>query len=229
MIRAIGGLILIVFYIFTVLSKFYVENYAVYILGAMTLYVSLLLFLKGYVDLGVESVRGQFYVILSLTFLAEGLSFFFSKMEDIFVYSLFGIILATIARFFFFAANFRYIWFFQSSGYYLTFIRLIIVLVIFSAIFSLTFYIPNVVNVFSTMSPLVLFIVLDWGMVFIAIYNLMLLWGTDIGKRWAIGTVLVTLFLLGDATFVAQLAATVPFLMWATADLLMGSISLMKG
>ncbi len=229
MIRAIGVLVLLAFYVFTILSKFYMENYAAYILGAMTVYVSLLWFLKGYVELGVDNVRGQFYVIMSLAFLSMGLSFFFSKIEDIFVFNLFGIILATVARFFFFAGNFRYIWFFQKSGYYLTFMRLIIVLVIFSVLFSLTFYIPNVVNVFSKMSPLVLFIILDWGMVFIVIYNLMLLWGTDIGKKWAIGAAVVSLFLFGDATFVAQLHATVPFLIWATADVLMASISLMKG
>ncbi|MEO0153789.1 MAG: hypothetical protein ABIL19_01860 [candidate division WOR-3 bacterium] len=229
MVRALGWVLLIGLYLLSLFFKFSGNPIALYSIGFLTIYVSVVWFLKGYVELGLDNVRGQFYVIMSIAFLLHGLSFFFAKLTDIFTFGLMGIILITIARFFFFAGNFRYIWFFQSSGYYLTFTRLIIVLVVFSILFAATFYIPNLVDIFKNMSPYVLFIILDWVMVFIVIYNLLLLWGTEIGKKWAIGAFVVSLFLFGDATFIAQINAIYPYVLWATADTLMAVIALLRG
>ncbi|MEO0147264.1 MAG: hypothetical protein ABIL23_01645 [candidate division WOR-3 bacterium] len=228
MIRVLGLILLIGLYLLSLFFKFSGNPLALYSIGFLTIYVSILWFLKGYFELGLDNVRGQFYVIMSIAFLFHGLYFFFAKLTDIFTFGLLGVIFMTIARFFFFAGNFRYIWFFQSSGYYLTFTRLIMVLILFSAIFAATFYIPNVVDIFKNMPPYILFIILDWGMVFIVVYNLFLLWGTEIGKRWAIGAFVVSFFLFGDATFLAQVNAIYPYVLWATADTLMALIAFIR-
>ncbi len=229
MIRVLGWILLIGLYLLSLFFKFSVNPLALYGIGFLAIYVSIVWFLKGYVELGLDNVRGQFYVIMSIAFLSTGLSFFFAKLTDVFTFELMGVILLIIARFFFFAGNFRYIWFFQSSGYYLTFTRLIIVLIVFSVLFAATFYIPNIVDIFKNMSPYILLIILDWGMVLIVVYNLLLLWGTEIGKKWAIGAFVVSFFLFGDATFIAQINAIYPYVLWATAKTLMGLIALLRG
>jgi len=185
--------------------------------------------LKGALELGVESVRGQFYVILGTGFLFQGLGFFFADFSETVKFDIFGLIFMILARFFFFASSVRYIWFFQTSGYYLTFVRLMILLVAFSLIFTSTFFVPNLQDQFLKVSPLVSFIILDWGMVFIVLYNLLLFWGTEFGKRWAIGSIIIFSYLFADALFIAGFPSNLPFTLWTVVNFLMALIPLIRG
>ncbi|MCC6011617.1 hypothetical protein LM594_01350 [Candidatus Caldipriscus sp.] len=226
--RFLGFLVVLSLTIISLYLQFSGNPLSKYPLALACITTFILWILKG-IELGVESVRGQFYVILGTGFLFQGLAFFFADFSKVVNFEIFGLIFMTLGRFFFFAANARYIWFFQTSGYYLTFARLMILLVAFSLIFTSTFFVPNLQDHFLKVSPLVSFIILDWGMVFIVLYNLLLLWDTEIGKRWAIGSIVIFSFLFADALFVAGFPSNFPFTLWTVASFLMALISLIRG
>jgi hypothetical protein len=227
--RLLGFLVVLSLAIISLYLQFSGNPLSKYSLTLACIITLILLVLKGAFELGVESVRGQFLVILGTGFLFQGLGFFFADVSETVKFEIFGLIFMTLARFFFFAANVRYIWFFQTSGYYLTFVRLMILLVAFSLIFTSTFFVPNLQDHFLKVSPLVSFIILDWGMVFIVLYNLLLLWGTDIGKRWAIGSIIIFSFLFADALFIAGFPSNFPFTLWTVAIFLMSLLPLIRG
>jgi hypothetical protein len=227
--RLLGFLVVLSLAIISLYLQFSGNPLSKYSLALVCIITFIFWILKGAFELGVESVRGQFLVILGTGFLFQGLGFFFADVSETVKFEIFGLVFMTLARFFFFAANARYIWFFQSSGYYLTFVRLMILLVAFALIFTSTFFIPNLQDHFLKVSPLVSFIILDWGMVFIVLYNLLLLWDTEIGKRWAIGSIVIFTFLLADALFVAGFPANFPFTLWTMTTFLMSLISLIRG
>jgi hypothetical protein len=227
--RLLGFLVVLSLTIISLYLQFSGNPLSKYSLALMCIITFIFWVLKGTLELGVESVRGQFYVILGTGFLFQGLAFFFADFSKTVNFDIFGLIFMTLARFFFFAANARYIWFFQTSGYYLTFVRLMILLVAFSLIFTSTFFVPNLQDHFLKVSPLVSFIILDWGMVFIVLYNLLILWGTEIGKRWAIGSIIILSFLFADALFIAGFPSNFPFTLWTVATLFMALIPLIRG
>jgi hypothetical protein len=226
--RLLGFLFVLLLAIISLYLQFSGNPLSKYSLALACIITFILWILKG-IELGVESVRGQFYVILGTGFLFQGLAFFFADFSKSVNFEIFGLVFMTLGRFFFFASNVRYIWFFQTSGYYLTFVRLMILLVAFSLIFTSTFFVPNLQDHFLKVSPLVSFIILDWGMVFIVLYNLLLLWGTEIGKRWAIGSIIILSFLFADALFIAGFPANFPFTLWTMTTFLMSLISLIRG
>ncbi|MEO0177734.1 MAG: hypothetical protein ABIL38_06710, partial [candidate division WOR-3 bacterium] len=80
MVRALGWVLLIGLYLLSLFFKFSGNPIALYSIGFLTIYVSVVWFLKGYFELGLDNVRGQFYVIMSIAFLLHGLSFFFAKL-----------------------------------------------------------------------------------------------------------------------------------------------------
>jgi hypothetical protein len=227
--RLLGFLVVLSLAIISLYLQFSGNPISKYSLALLCITTFILWILKGALELGVESVRGQFYVIVGIAFLFQGLGFFFADFSKSVDFDFFGLVFMTLARFFFFAANVRYIWFFQTSGYYLTFFRLMILLVVFSLIFTSTFFVPNLQDHFLKVSPLVSFIILDWGMVFIVLYNLLLLWGTEIGKRWAIGSIIIFSFLFADALFIAGFPSNFPFTLWTVSTFLMALISLIRG
>jgi hypothetical protein len=227
--RLLGFLVVLSLTIISLYLQFSGNPLSKYSLALFSIITFILWILKGALELGVESVRGQFYVIVGIAFLFQGLAFFFADFSETVNFDIFGLIFMTLARFFFFAANVRYIWFFQTSGYYLTFVRLMILLVAFSLIFTSTFFVPNLQDHFLKVSPLVSFIILDWGMVFIVLYNLLILWGTEIGKRWAIGSIIILSFLFADALFIAGFPSNFPFTLWTVATLFMALIPLIRG
>jgi len=227
--RLLGFLVVLSLAIISLYLQFSGNPLSKYSLALTCIITLILLVLKGAFELGVESVRGQFLVILGTGFLFQGLGFFFADVSETVKFDIFGLVFMTLGRFFFFAANVRYIWFFQTSGYYLTFVRLMILLVAFSLIFTSTFFVPNLQDQFLKVSPLVSFIILDWGMFFIVLYNLLLLWGTDIGKRWAIGSIIIFSFLFADALFIAGFPSNFPFTLWTVVTFLMALISLIRG
>jgi hypothetical protein len=227
--RLLGFLVVLSIAIISLYLQFSGNPLSKYSLALVCIITFIFWILKGALELGVESVRGQLYVILGTGFLFQGLAFFFADVSETVNFDIFGLIFMTLARFFFFASNVRYIWFFQTSGYYLTFVRLMILLVAFSLIFTSTFFVPNLPDHFLKVSPLVSFIILDWGMVFIVLYNLLLLWGTEIGKRWAIGSIVIFSFLFADALFIAGFPSNFPFTLWTVAIFLMALIALIRG
>jgi hypothetical protein len=227
--RLLGFLVVLLLTIISLYLQFSGNPLSKYSLALACIITFIFWVLKGAFELGVESVRGQFYVILGTGFLFQGLAFFFADVSKTVNFEIFGLVFMTLARFFFFAANARYIWFFQTSGYYLTFVRLMILLVAFSLIFTSTFFVPNLQEQFLKVSPLVSFIILDWGMVFIVLYNLLLLWGTEIGKRWAVGSIIILSFLFADALFIAGFPSSFPFTLWTVSTFLMSLISLIRG
>jgi hypothetical protein len=226
--RLLGFLVVLLLAIISLYLQFSDNPLSKYSLALACIITFILWILKG-IELGVESVRGQFYIILGTGFLFQGLAFFFADFSKSVNFEIFGLVFMTLGRFFFFASNVRYIWFFQTSGYYLTFVRLMILLVAFSLIFTSTFFVPNLQDYFLKVSPLVSFIILDWGMVFIVLYNILLLWGTEIGKRWAIGGIAIFSFLFADALFVAGFPSNFPFTLWTVVTFLMALISLIRG
>jgi hypothetical protein len=226
--RLLGFLVVLSLTIISLYLQFSGNPLSKYPLALAGIITFILWILKG-IELGVESVRGQFYVILGTGFLFQGLAFFFADFSKVVNFEIFGLIFMTLARFFFFASNVRYIWFFLTSGYYLTFVRLMILLVAFSLIFTSTFFVPNLQDHFLKVSPLVSFIILDWGMVFVVLYNLLLLWDTEIGKRWAIGSIVIFSFLFADALFIAGFPSNFPFTLWTVATFFMALISLFRG
>jgi len=227
--RLLGFLVVLSLSIISLYLQFSGNPLSKYSLALTCIITLILLVLKGALELGVESVRGQFLVILGTGFLFQGLGFFFADVSETVKFDIFGLVFMTLGRFFFFAANVRYIWFFQTSGYYLTFVRLMILLLAFSLIFTSTFFVPNLQDQFLKVSPLVSFIILDWGMFFIVLYNLLLLWGTDIGKRWAIGSIIIFSFLFADALFIAGFPSNFPFTLWTVAIFLMSLLPLIRG
>jgi len=227
--RLLGFLVVLLLTIISLYLQFSGNPLSKYSLALASIITFILWVLKGALELGVESVRGQFYVIVGTAFIFQGLAFFFADVSETVKFEIFGLIFMIIGRLFFFAANVRYIWFFQTSGYYLTFVRLMILLVAFSLIFTSTFFIPNLQDQFLKVSPLVSFIILDWGMVFIVLYNLLLLWDAEIGKRWAIGSIIIFSFLFADALFVAGFPSNFPFTLWTMTTFLMSLIPLIRG
>jgi len=227
--RLLGFLVVLLLTIISLYLQFSGNPLSKYSLALTCIITFILWVLKGALELGVESVRGQFYVIVGTAFIFQGLAFLFADVSETIKFDIFGLVFMTLARLFFFAANARYIWFFQTSGYYLTFVRLMILLVAFSLIFTSTFFVPNLQDQFLKVSPLVSFIILDWGMVFIVLYNLLLLWDTEIGKRWAIGSIIIFSFLFADALFIAGFPSNFPFTLWAMTTFLMSLISLIRG
>jgi len=227
--RLLGFFVVLLLTIISLYLQFSGNPLSKYSLALSGIITFILWVLKGALELGVESVRGQFYVILGTGFLFQGLGFFFADFSKAVNFDFFGLIFITLGRFFFFASNVRYIWFFQTSGYYLTFVRLMILLVAFSLIFTSTFFVPNLQDQFLKVSPLVSFIILDWGMVFVVLYNLLLLWDTEIGKRWAIGSIAIFSYLFADALFIAGFPSNFPFTLWAVVTFFMALIPLFRG
>ena len=227
--RLLGFLVVLSLTIISLYLQFSGNTLSKYSLALASIITFIFWILKGALELGVESVRGQFYVIIGTGILFQGLAFFFADVSETVKFEIFGLIFMTLLRFFFFAANVRYIWFFQTSGYYLTFVRLMILLVAFSLIFTSTFFVPNLQDQFLKVSPLVFFIILDWGVVLVMLYNLLLLWDTEIGKRWAIGSIVIFSFLFADALFVACFPSSFPFTLWTVATFFMALIPLIRG
>ncbi len=212
-----------------VFSGLYLPQGVPYVLAVLILLVAALWTYKALYELGADNVRGQFYLIMAVAFLFQGVGFAFTRIDGVITLSLVGIVTYVLARFFFFVANARYIFYFQSLGYRLNVTRAIVVITITLVLTVLTFFIPNVVRIFITLSPYLVFILLDVGMVFIVLYNLLLLWGSEIAKKWAIGSVVIASFLMGDAFFIGGANPWISVGFWTLASTLMGIIATIRG
>jgi hypothetical protein len=229
MIQKLGGVLLIVAALVVLALWFYAPGGVPYVLSFLLFLVAALWFYKAFMELGMDSVRGQFYAVMALAFVFQGIGFTFTNVNNVITLSFIGIIAYILARFFFFVANLRYIVYFQSLGYRLNPARAALV-VVFTLFFTvLTFFIPNVANMFLRLSPYLIFILLDVGMVFIVIYNLLLLWGSEIAKKWAIGSVVIVSFLMGDALFIGGAEPWTSIAFWTLASTLMGIIATIRG
>ncbi len=215
--------------ILSLLTLYLVPQYVMYVLGIHLMLISAMWMYKSAAELGFDNVRGQFYAIMSLAFLLQGLGFLLTGYGNPIVLPFLGLLLYILARFFFFVANVRYIAHFQSLGYRLNLVRGLIVLILTVLLLGVTALIPNVLFIFRTLSPYILFILLDVGMAFIIFYNLLLLWGSEIAKRWAMGSVAIGTYLLADALFIAGVSPAYPVLLWVLASTVMGLIATIRG
>jgi len=229
MIQKIGRIALVAAALVVALVWFKAPHITPYVLAFLLFLVAALWAYKAFGELGIDNVRGQFYAIMSIAFVFQGIGFAFTNVGSVITLSLTGIITYILARFFFFASNLRYIVYFQSLGYRLNLTRAMIVLFSTLAFTVLTLFIPNVVNIFVSLSPYIVFILLDVFMVFIVIYNLFLLWGSEIAKKWAIGSIVIVSFLMGDAFFIGGASPGISILFWTLASTLMGIIATIRG
>lgn len=211
---------------------FTTPHLAVHLLAVQLFLVAFLWFYKAFKELGLDNVRGQFYFTMGIAFVFQGIGFtltHYDPSQSKIILPFVGLLAYIMARFFFFVSNFRYIFYFQSLGYRLTGVRVALVLLFVVGITAATVSIPNVVGIFKTLSPYIVFILLDVFMVFIVYYNLFLLWGSEITKKWLIGCVVITTYILGDAMFIGSLPAVFPVFLWMIASALMGLIATLKG
>ncbi len=229
MFQKAGRIGLIVVARVVIVVWFKIPHITPHVLALLLLLVASLWAYKAFGELGIDNVRGQFYAIMSIAFLFQGIGFVFTNMNEVLTLSLVGITMYILARFFFFIANFRYIVYFQSLGYRLNTTRAAIVVVSTVLFTVLTLFIPNVIRIFLGLSPYIVFILLDVFMVFIVIYNLFLLWGSEIAKKWAIGSVVIVSFLMGDAFFIGGASPGISIFFWTLASTLMGIIATIRG
>lgn len=229
MIQKVGALLLVLMALSVIGLAVYLPEAVPYTLALLLMVVTGLWVYKAIYELGTDNVRGQFYLIMAVAFLFQGIGFAFTHIDGVITLPLLGIITYILARFFFFTANARYIFYFQSLGYRLSLKRAVVVVVITSVLTVLTFFIPNVPGIFLTLSPYVVFILLDVAMVFIVLYNLLLLWGSEIAKKWAIGSVVIASFLMGDAFFIGGASPWISVGFWTLASTLMGIIATIRG
>ncbi len=229
MVQKVGAFVLILMALSVIVAGMYVPYAVPYVLAILLLLVAGLWTYKALYELGADNVRGQFYLTMAIAFLFQGVGFAFTRIDGVITLSLIGVITYVLARFFFFVANARYIFYFQSLGYRLTVSRAVVVVAITLLLTVLTFFIPNVPGIFLTLSPYVVFILLDVGMVFIVLYNLLLLWGSEIAKKWAIGSVVIASFLMGDAFFIGGASPWISVGFWTLASTLMGIIATIRG
>ncbi len=213
----------------SILVLYLSPQYVMYVLGIHLVLISALWVYKSVSELGWDNVRGQFYAVMSLAFLLQGLGFLLTGYGRTLVLPFLGLLLYILARFFFFIANVRYIAHFQSLGYRLNLLRGMVVLALTVLLLGITALIPNVVSIFRTLSPYILFILLDVGMAFIIFYNLLLLWGSDIARRWAMGSVAIGTYLLADALFIAGVSPFFTVALWILASTVMGLIATIRG
>jgi len=229
MLRIASRFLLFTIGLLSLLSALLSPPYTPILLSLLLIFISFVWAVKAKVELGLDNVRGQFYAIMAVAFLSQGIGFAFTDVGDAITLHLVGIITYILARFFLFIGNVRYIVYFQSLGYRLNLPRLAVVLLLTLLLIGMTVLVPNVTDMFRTLSPYALFIALDVGMAFIIFYNLLLLWGSEIAKKWAIGSVAIGTYLLGDALFIGQASPTYTVTLWTLASVMMGFIGTLEG
>ena len=229
MLRIIGRIVLLILGLVSLISVFRFPSYTPILLASLLVFITVVWAIKAAVELGLDNVRGQFYMIMAIAFLSQGIGFAFTNIGDVITLPFVGIITYILARFFLFIGNVRYIVYFQSLGYRLNLTRFLTVLLLTFLLIGMTVLVPNVVDMFRTLSPYALFIALDVGMAFIIFYNLLLLWGSEIAKKWAIGSVAIGTYLLGDALFIGRASPTYTLTLWTLASVMMGFIATLEG
>ena len=229
MANSIQKILILLTALLSLLALYAFPHYVMYVLGFHLVLISVLWAYKAVGELGLDNVRGQFYAIMAAAFLLQGLGFLMTGYGKALLLPFTGLLLYILARFFFFVANVRYIAHFQSLGYRLNLLRGGLVALITVLLLGITALTPNVVPIFRTFSPYILFILLDVGMAFIIFYNLLLLWGSEIAKRWAMGSVAIGTYLFADALFIGGAPPIYPVLLWILASTVMGLIATIRG
>ncbi len=195
------------------------------LLSAMLLVVGMLWIRKAVRELGWDNVRGQFYTIMGGAFLLQGVGFLLTGMGTSITLTVSAASLYLLARLMFLIGNARYILHFRSLGYGIGWPMTVLAVAITVAIGGTVLLLGNTSNI--PLSPW--FIVLDSAMLFIVLYNFLLLRGSDIASKWAIGYAVIFLFLVGDYLLAVGRETVYPVSLWTTSFVLMGAISLMRG
>ncbi|NPB04428.1 MAG: hypothetical protein GXO39_08475 [Thermotogae bacterium] len=229
MLRVLGGFSLLVLFGILIWSLLFFVSWSFYVLGCILFVASLLWIHKAVSELGLKSVRGQFYVIMAFAFLFQGVGFFFSRLKAGIDLSLVGLVLYVLARLLFFVGNLRYVAYFQSLGYSLNLTRGFVVVALTVVLGVIAFFFPGVKDTFSALSPYMLFIVLDLAMAFLIFYNLLLLWGSEIAKKWAMGSLAIGVYLVADALLIGGFDPKLTIFLWSFAATVMGLVGVIRG
>ena len=189
------------------------------LLALMTGLASILWFRRTVVEFGLESVRGQFTALIGGMLLFQAVGF-------LFVESTFPVRLGLIAALFFILsrtgillANLRYVWYFLKQGYTLGWLMSLIVVAL---TLSLLLGILSTVVASSYTVEAIYLVGIDILTLSVVVYNLMLLWGSEITKRWLFGSMVILLVTLGDALFLFYPGSPLPLILWSLAVLFMG-------
>ncbi|NPA80145.1 MAG: hypothetical protein GXO29_03745 [Thermotogae bacterium] len=222
-------ILLILGFVAVVVFTFMAIHYVPYALAAFLFLVGVLWGMKAYGDLGLDNVRGQFYAIMALALIFQGIGFLFTSVGESIELPTGGLAFYLLARFLFFAATVRYIAYFQSRGYRLNLQRAALVLLFTLFLVVSIFIVPNAWDTFRSLSPYTLFILFDAGIAFIVFYNILLLWGSETAKKWIVGSLAIAIYLFADALFISKVAPLYPLSLWALASFLMGFIATVRG
>ena len=229
MVHIFGKLILLISASAATLALLVRPSVVMYLLAFHLLLIGLLWLHKSLMELGLDNVRGQFYALMSLAFFLQGVGFALTEFKGGLSLTFAGLLAYILARFFFFAANVRYILHFQALGYRLNLARAGVVALLTVVLIVVVLLIPNVVQILKSMAPESLFIILNVGMAFIIFYNLLLLWGSEIAKRWAMGSVAIGTYLFADALFIGGVSPAYPIVLWILASTVMGLVATIRG
>jgi len=93
--RLLGFLVVLSLTIISLYLQFSGNSLSKYPLALACIITFIFWILKGALELGVESVRGQLYVIVGTGFLFQGLAFFFSDFSKVVNFEIFGLIFMT--------------------------------------------------------------------------------------------------------------------------------------
>jgi len=211
--------------VLVVLSVLYAHTYTLPLLSVMLLIIGALWIRKTVQELGWDNVRGQFYAVMGGAFLLQSVGFLLTGMSTTITLSILAAAIYLLARLLFLIGNVRYVFHFQSLGYGIGRPMTTLVAVI-------TLLLGGTVLLLGKASSIPLypwFIALDSAMLFIVLYNFLLLRGSDIARKWAIGYAVIFLFLVGDYLLASGHGPLYPVLLWTTSFTLMGVISLMRG
>ncbi len=209
---------------FVSLSLAYAPLLSPYSLSILTLISGVLWMRKGR-ELGTESVRGRFYMVMGTGLLVQSLGFLLTDVGDEITLSLPAAALYLITRLLLLVGNLYYVLYFRSLGYGIGPLRTFFVLLF-------TLGVGGVVLLFGGTSgvPLMgLLAATDILMLFIILYNLLLLQGSETAHKWAVGSAVILSMIAADLLLASGAEMLHTVFLWAVSFTLMGAIAVMKG
>ncbi len=188
---------------------------------------SLLWLRRTLVEFGFESLRGRFTFILSLAFAVQGVGILFLRIGEAVALSVVGESIFILARLLFLLANSYYTlhWLRIGVAVWRLAVALSLTLLILSAELLLPGFLENL-----TSSPInLVFVAADHILLLTSFYNLLLLWGGDVARRWIAGAAVTLMLVLGDSFYVAGLPAPVTLVAWGLTGVSIGLTGTIRG
>lgn len=206
------------------LSIAYAPLLSPYSLSILTLISGVLWMRKGR-ELGTESVRGRFYTVMGTGLLVQSLGFLLTEVGEEITLSLPAAALYLITRLLFLVGNLYYVLYFRSLGYGIGPLRTSFVLLFTLGVGGVVLFFGGTSGV-----PLMgLLVATDILMLFIILYNLLLLQGSETAHKWAVGSAVILSMIAADLLLASGTEVTHTVSLWAVSFILMGAIAVMKG